>query len=139
MYVPKTRSNNIAKTVQFFLHQCPVPKTSSVDAAIVAARALTEALINPAPAAPFSQFGNAYKKSIVDLSKIFEIAIEKPALPIIVPPQPTALTTPPVPLRVTTPPSTSESDNSPSTSEGDNYPSTSEGAFARPDQLRRAG
>ena len=63
-----------------------VPKTSSVDAAIVAARSLGEALTNPAPAAPFYQFGDAHHQAIFDVAKIFEIAIAKPALPSIVPP-----------------------------------------------------
>ena len=63
-----------------------MPKTSSVDAAIIAARALTETLINPAHVAPFYQFGDAQQQAIVDLAKIFESAIAKPALPTSVPP-----------------------------------------------------
>ena len=88
----------------FFLHQCPVPKTSSVDAAIGAAHTLTEALSNPAPDAPFAQFGDAQQQAIVDLSKIFESAIAKPALPIVVRQQPAVLTVPPPSPRVTIPP-----------------------------------
>ena len=68
LYVPKTRAERITRTVQFFLHQCPELKTSSVNAAIVAVRALTEALTNPAPAAPFAQFRDAQQQAIVDLA-----------------------------------------------------------------------
>ena len=91
-----------------------MPKTSYVDAAIFTLWALTEALTNPAPAAPFAQFGDAQQQVIVDLAEIFESAIVKPALPSIVPLQPTVRTvTPPsmqVPIlpespRVTVPPS----------------------------------
>ena len=41
LYVPKTRAERTAKIVQFFPHRCLVPKTSSIDAAIITARALT--------------------------------------------------------------------------------------------------
>ena len=100
LYGPKTRAERTAKTVQFFPHQCLVPKTSFVDAAIVAARALTKALTNPAPVASFSQFGDAHQQAIVILSKIFQSAIAKPALPIDITPQPAFLTVLPPSLRV---------------------------------------
>ena len=102
LYVPKTRAKRTAKTVQLFPHQCPVPTTSSVDA-IISARALTEALTNPAPEALFPQFGDAQQQAIFDLAKIFESAIANPALPTSVPPWPVVRTIPPPPLRVTTP------------------------------------
>ena len=81
-----------------------MPKTSSVDAAIVAERNLAGALTNPSPAALFSQFGDARQQAIVDLAKIFESAIAKPAPPIVVPPHPAVLTVPPPYPRVTFPP-----------------------------------
>ena len=87
-----------------FPHQCTVPKNSSVNAAIVTARDLTEALTNPASATPFAQFDDAQQKSIVDLAKAFESTIAKPALTIVVPPQPAVLTVPPPSQRVTIPP-----------------------------------
>ena len=90
-----------------------MPKTLCVDAAIIAEQALTEALANPAHSAPFAQFGKAQQQSIVDLAKIFESTIAKPALPIIVPMQPAFrtitqpslwVTIPPASPRVTVPP-----------------------------------
>ena len=89
--------------MQFFPHQCPVPKISSVDAAIVASRVLTEALTNPAPAALFYQFRNAQQKAIVDLAEIFESAIANTALPSIAPPQPAVRKVTPPSLRVPIP------------------------------------
>ena len=80
-----------------------MPKTSSVDASIIAERALTEALTNPAPAALFYQFGDAQQQAIVDLDGIFESAIAKSALPIIIPPQPAVQTIKPTSLRVKIP------------------------------------
>ena len=90
--------------MQLFPHQCPFPKTFSVNAAIVAARALTEALTKPVPAALFAQFGNAQQQTIVDLAKIFESAIAKPAIPSLVPPQPSVQKITPPSLLVTIPP-----------------------------------
>ena len=49
VYIPSTRAERIAKTVEFFPHDCPVPSSSSTSAATTAARALTEALLHPTP------------------------------------------------------------------------------------------
>ena len=70
---------------QIIFTPMPSAKISYVDAAIIAAQALTEALANPAPATPFAQFGNAQQQAIIELAKIFESAIAKPVLPSIVP------------------------------------------------------
>ena len=104
LYVPKTRAKFTYKTVQFLPHQCQVPKTPSVNAAIVAAQALTEALTNPSPAAPYARFGDAQQQAIADLAKIFKSAITNYALPSIIPPQPSVWTVPPPSLRVPIPP-----------------------------------
>ena len=100
LYVPNDRAERTTKTVQLFPHQFPVPKKSSVNAFIVAERALTEALTNPSPAAPCAQFGDAQHQAIVDLAEIFESAIAKPAIPSIAPPQPAVRTVTPLSLRV---------------------------------------
>ena len=57
VYIPKTRAKRTAKTVQFFPHQCPVPKKSSSDAAVQAARDLTHPLLHPEPATLFAKIG----------------------------------------------------------------------------------
>ena len=49
VYIPRTRAERIAKTVEFSPHDCPVPSSSSTSAATTAARALVEALLHPNP------------------------------------------------------------------------------------------
>ena len=49
VYTPKTRAERIVKTVEFFPHSCHVLKSSSANAAVSAAGALTNALVNPMP------------------------------------------------------------------------------------------
>ena len=71
VYIPKNRAERIVKTVDFFPHDCPVPKISSADDAVNAARALTDALANPM-LAPFAQIGDAQLQTIQKLDYIFD-------------------------------------------------------------------
>jgi hypothetical protein len=71
VYVTATRAERIAKTVEFFPHNCAMPKTSSADAATQAALDLIHALENPSPAAPFATIGNAQLHAIRKLADIF--------------------------------------------------------------------
>ena len=71
VYVPTTRAECVAKTVQFFPNKCPVPKLSSANNAAQAAQELTEALLNPTPAAPFATFGDKTMTAIRHLATIF--------------------------------------------------------------------
>jgi hypothetical protein len=107
VYVSKTRAERIAKTVEFFPHNCPMPKTSSADAATQAARDLISALQNPAPAAPFATLGNEQLHAIRKLADIFQVATESPTTaapnPVSLPRVPTA-TNPVASPRVTTTP-----------------------------------
>ena len=64
VYLPTTRAERIAKTAQFSPASCPMPKTSSADAGVVAARALAGALLYPTPAAPFAKLGNSQLRAI---------------------------------------------------------------------------
>ena len=56
-YITKTRSERIARTVEFFPYLYEMPTTNSADAARDAAAQLTSALLNPHPAAPFASHG----------------------------------------------------------------------------------
>jgi hypothetical protein len=47
---------------------------SSVDTAMLAAKALTHALLNPAPAAPFAQIDNNQHSVLKQLAAIFQTA-----------------------------------------------------------------
>jgi hypothetical protein len=53
VYISKTASKRPSDTVSFFTYNCPMPKTSSANAASAAATALIHALRHPAPASPF--------------------------------------------------------------------------------------
>jgi hypothetical protein len=52
-----------------------MPSTSSKDLASIAALELSNALQNPAPAAPFSQIGTAQIQALRQLSDIFSAAL----------------------------------------------------------------
>ena len=96
VYVTKTASERIAKTVQFFPHKCAMPKTSSADVALRAAHALVQALKHPSPAAPFATLGQAQLQALDQLAHIFDTATA---------PFNHTATSPRVPLRTeTTPP-----------------------------------
>jgi hypothetical protein len=70
-YIPATRKERIARTVQFFPHNFTMPKTSSADAAIVAAQNLVFALQNPTPASPFAAVTSDQAAALDQLSQIF--------------------------------------------------------------------
>ena len=78
VYVTTTRAERIAKTVEFFPHNCAMPKTSSADAATQAALDLIHALENPSPAAPFATIGNAQLHAIRKLADIFRTNTSQP-------------------------------------------------------------
>jgi hypothetical protein len=71
VYLTATRAEPIAKTVEFFPHNCAMPKTSSADAATQAALNLIHALENPSPAAPFVALGDDQLHAISKLADIF--------------------------------------------------------------------
>ena len=91
-----------------FPHNGAMPAMSSADAATDAARRLSDALANPAPAAPFSRFGTQTMDAIRQLAYIFDATGAPPN-----PTQPTRhtrttvqitmrqhITDPPAPVRV---------------------------------------
>jgi hypothetical protein len=61
VYCSKTGSERIIDTVEFFPANIRMPHMSSADNATTAAKELTHALLNPAPAAPFATIGNGLK------------------------------------------------------------------------------
>ena len=77
VYIPRTRVERIAKTVEFFPHYCPVPACISTSAATAAARALAEALLHPTPT-PFAILSDEQFAAIQILSRIFSKVTENP-------------------------------------------------------------
>jgi hypothetical protein len=74
IYCSKTGSERIIDTVKFFPANIRMPRMSSADNATVAAKALTHALLNPAPAAPFATIGNDQIAAVKQLALIFQQA-----------------------------------------------------------------
>jgi hypothetical protein len=61
--------------MEFFPSNTAMPQTSSNDLAAIAALELSNALQNPAPAAPFSHIGTASFQALRHLSEIFSAAL----------------------------------------------------------------
>jgi hypothetical protein len=116
MYITTTAAERIAKTVEFFPHDCAMPKTSSADNATQAALDLVDALENPSPAAPFATIGQEQLHAIRKLADIFcdttsPAKNPQPASPRVTPSNstpprvpPTSAITPRVPLTTLVPP-----------------------------------
>ena len=74
-YVPKTRSERTARTVEFLPTTFGMPRLSSCDAAISAAQDLTKALRNPDPASVLSPPSLQQTEALQQLASIFQCAI----------------------------------------------------------------
>ena len=77
-YIPATRKERIARTGEFFPHEFDMPRTSSADAAVVAAQDLVHALQHPTPASPFAQVKSDQAAALLQLADIFLRAPRKP-------------------------------------------------------------
>jgi hypothetical protein len=71
----KTKGTHIVDTVEFFPSKLSMPHTSSKDLASISALELSNALQNPAPAAPLSHIGTAQLQALLQLSDIFSAAL----------------------------------------------------------------
>ena len=77
VYIPRTRAERIAKTVQFFPHNFPIPSRSSTSAATADAHTLAKALLQPTPT-PFATLGDNQFTAIQTLSHIFSNVTASP-------------------------------------------------------------
>ena len=71
VYVPKTRSEKVAKSVKFFPQNCPAPVANPRDDATRAALLLAEALQRSDNTYPHSAPSQEQMKALTELSKIF--------------------------------------------------------------------
>ena len=71
VYCSKTGNERIIDTVEFFPADIRMPRMSSAGNATIAAKELTNALLNPAPAAPFATIGNDQLVALKQLALIF--------------------------------------------------------------------
>ena len=97
-FIPHTKGNVHAETVEFFPHNFDMPKTSSADAASHAARDLIKALQNPSPASPLS-LKNDHLQALQTLAEIFDTAHHVPNSPSPILTRPVTITTPRIPKR----------------------------------------
>ena len=77
-YVPTSRSERVAKTVEFFPHQCAVPYASAREDATHAAKSLADALNGYQSNCPYEAPGDAQMKAIKELSDIFTQLTTRP-------------------------------------------------------------
>jgi hypothetical protein len=70
VYCAQTGGKRILDTVEFFPHDIPMPKNSSIDIGIQAAQALTQALLHPTPASPLPTFCNQQVEALQQLANI---------------------------------------------------------------------
>jgi hypothetical protein len=75
VHVTKTKGTRIVDTVEFFPSKLYMPHRSSQYMARIAELELSNALQNPAPAAPFSNIGTAQLQALRQLSDIFSAAL----------------------------------------------------------------
>jgi hypothetical protein len=75
VHVTKTKGTRIVDTVEFFPSKMSMPHTSSKDLTSIAALELSNALQNPAPAAPFSHIGTVQLQALYQLSYILSAAL----------------------------------------------------------------
>lgn len=76
-YVPVTRSERIAKTVEFFPHNCAAPQASARDNAVHAAQSLADALKGHQAHDPYDALGDLQLQAIQKLSDIFSELAQK--------------------------------------------------------------
>ena len=72
VYVIETGAERITDTLEWFPAHVPMPKTASIDAILAAARELSSALQNPAPATPFAGIDDIKLAALQKLAKIFQ-------------------------------------------------------------------
>jgi hypothetical protein len=75
VHITKTKGTRIVDTVEFPPAKLAMPSTSSKDLASIAALEISNALQNPAPAAPFSQIYTVQLQSLRQLLDIFSAAL----------------------------------------------------------------
>jgi hypothetical protein len=71
VYINKTKAERIVDTLDFFPARLTMPKHSSNDAIIKAAKDMIQALQEPHPATPFNVFGDKQLAALQQLANIF--------------------------------------------------------------------
>jgi hypothetical protein len=84
VYISSMASERIGDTLEFFPHNYQMPKLSSTDRLIVAAKDMRDALQNPHPEVPFARIGDDTISALAELAAIFKLKLQQtppPTLP----------------------------------------------------------
>jgi hypothetical protein len=82
VYISTTASERIVDTLEFFPHNYQMPKLSSTDRLLVAAKDMTDAFQNPHPDVPFASVSDATIAALTDLAAIFKLKLQQAPSPV---------------------------------------------------------
>jgi hypothetical protein len=77
VYISATARERIVDTLEFFPHNCQMPRLSSTDILIMAASDMIDALRNAHPDVPLTQVGNDTISALTALAKFFKLKLQK--------------------------------------------------------------
>jgi hypothetical protein len=77
VHISATASERIVDTLEFFSHNYKMPQLSSTDRLIMAAKYMTDALLNPHPEVPFTNVGDDTISALTELAEIFKLKLRK--------------------------------------------------------------
>jgi hypothetical protein len=77
VYISTTASERIVDTLEFFPHNYQMPRLSSTDRLLVAAKDMTDAFQNPHPDVPFASFRDDTVKTLANLAAIFKLKLQQ--------------------------------------------------------------
>jgi hypothetical protein len=81
VYISTTASERIVDTLEFFPHNYQMPKLSSTDRLLVAAKDIMDAFQKPHPEVPFARVGDDTIAALTDLAAIFNLKLQQPPSP----------------------------------------------------------
>jgi hypothetical protein len=81
VYISTTASERIVDTLEFFPRNYQMPKLSSTDRLLIAAKDMTDALQNPHPEVPFASVGDDTILALTDLAAIFKLKFRQTPSP----------------------------------------------------------
>jgi hypothetical protein len=81
VYISTTASERIVETLEFFPHNYQMPKLSSTDRLLMAAKETTDAFQNPHPDVPFASVGDDTIAALAYLATIFKLKLQQAPSP----------------------------------------------------------
>jgi hypothetical protein len=81
VYISATASERIVDTLEFSPHNYQMPRLSSTDILLMAAKDMTDALQNPHLDVPFTQVGDDTISALTALAEIFKLKVQKGQTP----------------------------------------------------------